>query len=766
MSTSRIEELRAKFDENPRRYFAPLANELRKIGDHAAAIALCREYLPKQPGHMSGHIVYAQALFEVGELDEARTVFEAALALDPENLIALRHLGEIARANGDTALARRWYERVLDADPRNDEIAQQLSELFTPPATPAIPTPVQQAAHEAPAEVEGVEEMEATAGHSLETDAQAIDDAFAASASEAELLHFEPLVQESPVTAHEDEPWEEQEADVEDTLDAFEAHDPGDELDPHFGGSPTAAADVEEPVRLSELELSAEFEEGLIAPEWPDTSYLEARAEQEIQRTQSTPSYSEEAVAAFGREMSDPMDAAGAENDVVEYGEREAAETAADDEFVAHDEPVVTAETEAVDEFTAREEVTAEVDAIPSYDEQASDEGDPEVAHDAEAPQAQAEAEEVGATAHDLPTADYAVITGDYDAVEDEQVSVQHETPIAELPWVASDAQGEQEQSTTVEAESEEHIAAAIPESEPELREVAEAIARDARNSGETEAIRVAVHDEAETGDEDQPAFVTETMAELLVSQGFVNRAVTVYEELVRRRPFDVALARKLEALRARQEGRSETPAFGILSVTPQEQDAWQPDIQMAAEDAAPRRATPIVAPSIESEEESATSRPTARARFAQLASRRVPRRTPPRAAVAVETPADGLAGLFGTVSLDASDDYAARAFADAFAPMDEVPPGATLPGSAFVARTKGESREVVSSMPTPSHAAQQETPNSGFSFDRFFPDPATVSNTPATPADAARESNTPPAAQVGEDLAEFAAWLKGLDKP
>ena len=32
-STARIDELKKKFDENPRRYFAPLANEFRKTGD-------------------------------------------------------------------------------------------------------------------------------------------------------------------------------------------------------------------------------------------------------------------------------------------------------------------------------------------------------------------------------------------------------------------------------------------------------------------------------------------------------------------------------------------------------------------------------------------------------------------------------------------------------------------------------------------------------------------------------------------------------------
>src|SRR5690348_15351946 len=137
---SRIDELRKKFDENPRRYFAPLANEYRKLGDFDQAIFICQEFLPQQPGHMSGHIVYGQALFEAGRHDEARTVFETALALDPENLIALRHLGDIARARGDYETARAWYRRVLESDPRNDEIAGILTALDNEPPAPAPPT--------------------------------------------------------------------------------------------------------------------------------------------------------------------------------------------------------------------------------------------------------------------------------------------------------------------------------------------------------------------------------------------------------------------------------------------------------------------------------------------------------------------------------------------------------------------------------------------------------------------------------------------------
>ena len=128
-TSARIDELRKKFDENPRRYFAPLANEYRKAGDLEQAIFICQEYLPQQPGHMSGHIVYGQALYESGRDEEAKAVFETALSLDPENLIALRHLGDIARSAGDPVGARAWYQRVLDADPRNEEIIELLTSM-------------------------------------------------------------------------------------------------------------------------------------------------------------------------------------------------------------------------------------------------------------------------------------------------------------------------------------------------------------------------------------------------------------------------------------------------------------------------------------------------------------------------------------------------------------------------------------------------------------------------------------------------------------
>jgi tetratricopeptide (TPR) repeat protein len=141
MDYDRLRELQEKFEENPRRYFAPLANEYRKGGQPKRAIEICRSQLAQMPGHMSGQIVYGQSLYECGEFEEAKQVFERALALDPENLIALRSLGDMSLQSGNTVDARKWYVRLLDADPHDPAVIALVSEIDASADARPVPTP-------------------------------------------------------------------------------------------------------------------------------------------------------------------------------------------------------------------------------------------------------------------------------------------------------------------------------------------------------------------------------------------------------------------------------------------------------------------------------------------------------------------------------------------------------------------------------------------------------------------------------------------------
>ena len=134
---AKLEELEQKFGENPRRYFAALANEYRKNGEFEQAIELCRAQLEQQPEHLSGRVVLGQALFDAFRYDEAREELTTAIQLDPENFIALRLLGELAAQDGDQETAREFFSRARDIEPRNEQLLAALAALgpVEPPVT-------------------------------------------------------------------------------------------------------------------------------------------------------------------------------------------------------------------------------------------------------------------------------------------------------------------------------------------------------------------------------------------------------------------------------------------------------------------------------------------------------------------------------------------------------------------------------------------------------------------------------------------------------
>jgi tetratricopeptide (TPR) repeat protein len=136
-----IEKLERKHAEHPEgRFFVPLANAYRKMGDVETAEALLRAGVERHPDYLSAHIVLGRCLADRGAVSEAEEEFRFVLAQDPQNLIALRTLGELAVAEGRTGEAAEWYRELLAVDPMNEYARQALDALSDAPPSPELET--------------------------------------------------------------------------------------------------------------------------------------------------------------------------------------------------------------------------------------------------------------------------------------------------------------------------------------------------------------------------------------------------------------------------------------------------------------------------------------------------------------------------------------------------------------------------------------------------------------------------------------------------
>lgn len=140
---SRIQSLEASYADNPGRYFVALAGAWREGGDIARAEQILRENLKHFPS-LSPHVLLGRCLADRGAFPEAANEFHYVLSIDPQNLIALRTLAEMAAAEGRRADAEKWYHELLSVDPMNSEARAALQQLARmPEVRAAAPAPAE-----------------------------------------------------------------------------------------------------------------------------------------------------------------------------------------------------------------------------------------------------------------------------------------------------------------------------------------------------------------------------------------------------------------------------------------------------------------------------------------------------------------------------------------------------------------------------------------------------------------------------------------------
>lgn len=127
-----IRSLRVLFwsERDPSGYgFASLADAYRRAGDLAEARELIADGLDRHPNFASGHVVAAWVARDRGDVEAARNSLERVLQLDPENVVALRELGELAQEDGREREALSYYTRLQELEPGDSAVDERVGRL-------------------------------------------------------------------------------------------------------------------------------------------------------------------------------------------------------------------------------------------------------------------------------------------------------------------------------------------------------------------------------------------------------------------------------------------------------------------------------------------------------------------------------------------------------------------------------------------------------------------------------------------------------------
>jgi tetratricopeptide (TPR) repeat protein len=128
--TTRIEELRRRVAKDPASIaFAQLAEEHRRAGDYEEAARVCRAGLDRHPTYLSARVTLGRALIELGQYDSAEAELQYVLRSAPENLSAIRGLGEIHQRRGNLTEALKQFQTALNLAKHDPELEESVYDL-------------------------------------------------------------------------------------------------------------------------------------------------------------------------------------------------------------------------------------------------------------------------------------------------------------------------------------------------------------------------------------------------------------------------------------------------------------------------------------------------------------------------------------------------------------------------------------------------------------------------------------------------------------
>ncbi len=159
-------------DMSAKGYWPAVALEYFKEKKYSRAVELCTLRLTESDNILSGRVVLARALYHSGQVEAAEEEFYRILHKDPENLIALKYLGDIKFSQRDETTSFSYYNRVLEIEPRTAGLASQITRetrettrVLTLKKGEEKTTPTRQKLRELPFKTETVGDLLLAQGH-------------------------------------------------------------------------------------------------------------------------------------------------------------------------------------------------------------------------------------------------------------------------------------------------------------------------------------------------------------------------------------------------------------------------------------------------------------------------------------------------------------------------------------------------------------------------------------------------------------------------
>ena len=130
-SPERLAEYAQRWQREPgSRVFLQLAEEHRRGGQFAEAVAVLRQGLERNPRHVSALVLLGRCELERGDAEAAREALEQAVVSDPAQLVANRLLVDAYLSLGEIDKAR---ERIEFYRLFNDLEAEAIGQVFPVP---------------------------------------------------------------------------------------------------------------------------------------------------------------------------------------------------------------------------------------------------------------------------------------------------------------------------------------------------------------------------------------------------------------------------------------------------------------------------------------------------------------------------------------------------------------------------------------------------------------------------------------------------------